>query len=297
MTDFYVPPEGIFFRILGNASNRVLYSRSSGKPTFGSIPETSGTALFLIKGRQSGMVLYSRNSSPYVDHAGGNGMYDDNWFNLEAGKGQYAGMTRLAVPATNTVVVSRGEEITNFHGGTDIYANQYFKFQYEDMVVDRIDYDLKLGKVVGSAPRVLATETLVNKSASEQEMSFSISETQTHTSKFEYSTGLTVSVGATFKGGIPVFAEEELRVDVSVSQTWTYGKEDSFSVAYTANFPVRVEPHATVHAVATVHVGTLEVPYTLYLSSKSTGTKAQTKGIWRGVSSWDLRHTITPVPS
>jgi hypothetical protein len=49
--------------------------------------------------------------------------------------------------------------------------------------------------------------------------------------------------------------------------------------------------------MATVHVGTLEVPYTLYLSSKSTGTKAQTKGIWHGVSSWDLRHTITPVPS
>jgi hypothetical protein len=109
-------------------------------------------------------------------------------------------MTHLTVPATNTVVVSRGEEITNFHGGTEIYADQYFKFQYEDMVVDRIDYDLKLGKVIGSAPRVLATETLVNKSASEQEISFSISETQTHTSKFEYSTALTVSVGATFKG-------------------------------------------------------------------------------------------------
>jgi hypothetical protein len=95
MTDFYVPPEGIFFRILGNASNRMLYSRSSGKPTFGSIPETSGpyednyfslimgtgnrNGLFLIKGRQSGMVLYSRNSSPYVNHAVGNGMYDDKW--------------------------------------------------------------------------------------------------------------------------------------------------------------------------------------------------------------------------
>jgi hypothetical protein len=94
-----------------------------------------------------------------------------------------------------------------------------------------------------------------------------------------------------------VIAEEEFRVDVSVSQTWTYGKEDSFSVAYTATFPVKVGPHATVHAVSTVNVGTLEVPYTLHLSSKRTGTKAQTQGIWRGVSSWDLRHTITPVPS
>lgn len=52
-------------------------------------------------------------------------------------------------------------------------------------------------------------------------------------------------------------------------------------------------PYTKVRAVSTVNKGVLEVPYTMYLSSKSTGATTESKGIWRGVSTWDLRHTIS----
>lgn len=52
-------------------------------------------------------------------------------------------------------------------------------------------------------------------------------------------------------------------------------------------------PYTKVRAVSTVNKGVLEVPYTMYLSSKSTGATTESKGIWHGVSTWDLRHTIT----
>lgn len=68
------------------------------------------------------------------------------------------------------------------------------------MKIDRIEYDLKLGKILSSTPLVLANQTLVNDTDHDQEMEFTLNETVTHTSSFEYTFGITVSAGATFKG-------------------------------------------------------------------------------------------------
>ena len=83
--------------------------------------------------------------------------------------------------------------------------------------------------------------------------------------------------------GIPIVAETEFSIDTSLSNQWTWGEQNSFSKTYTANFPVKAGPHETVRAVSTVNKGEIEVPYTIILSSKSTGTKTETKGTWRGV--------------
>jgi hypothetical protein len=82
-------------------------------------------------------------------------------------------------------------------------------------------------------------------------------------------------------------------MDMSISQEWKFGEQNSFTTSYVASFPVKAEAGKTVRAVSTVNRGELEVPYTIYMSSKSTGTKVETKGKWRGVSTWDLRHTIS----
>ena len=94
-------------------------------------------------------------------------------------------------------------------------------------------------------------------------------------------------------GGIPLVAEAKLTVEASNSHTWTWGKTTEFNTQYTATFPVKAGPQKSVRATSMVNQGMLDVPYTMYLSSKSSGVKVQTSGTWRGVSSWDLRHTIT----
>ncbi len=96
-----------------------------------------------------------------------------------------------------------------------------------------------------------------------------------------------------FEAGVPIVAEAEFNVETSLSNEWKWGEQNSFSKSYTATFPVKAGPHETVRAVSTVNKGEIEVPYTIHLSSKSTGTKTETKGIWRGVSTWDLRHTVS----
>ena len=67
------------------------------------------------------------------------------------------------------------------------------------MNIDRIEYDLKLGKILSNNPLVLANQTIYNDTDLDQEMSFQLNETTTHTSTFEYSTGFTVTVGSEFK--------------------------------------------------------------------------------------------------
>ena len=79
----------------------------------------------------------------------------------------------------------------------------------------------------------------------------------------------------------------------SSTDTWTWGKTTKYRNDYTATFVVRVSPYTSVRIKSVVNQGVLNVPYTMDLSSKSIGVKVETKGTWRGVSSWDLRHTIT----
>lgn len=80
------------------------------------------------------------------------------------------------------------------------YNDQYFTYLFEDMNIDRIDYDLDEGKILSSTPIVLANQTLVNDTDHEQEMSFSLSETVEHTSTFEYTFGFTIGLETKFKG-------------------------------------------------------------------------------------------------
>lgn len=98
-----------------------------------------------------------------------------------------------------------------------VYSDQHFSYIFEDMNVDRIEYDLNLGKIISSNPLVLANQTLTNKTDHEQEMSFQLNETATHTSTFEYSTGFTITIGMSFKGEVFLYM-------MSVERRLTYNQ-------------------------------------------------------------------------
>lgn len=84
------------------------------------------------------------------------------------------------------------------HTASEIYADHHFSFLFEDMQIDKIDYDLDLGSIISSTPLVLADQTLRNDSSQVQEMSFALSNTMTNTSTYEYSTEFTISIGMEF---------------------------------------------------------------------------------------------------
>ena len=92
-----------------------------------------------------------------------------------------------------------------------------------------------------------------------------------------------------------MISEAEFKIDASYRNDWKFGDTNSFAKSWTVNFPAKAGSLETIRAVSTVTRGQLEVPYTIVLRSKANGVEVKTKGMWRGVSSWDLRHTITTV--
>jgi hypothetical protein len=161
------------------------------------------------------------------------------------------------------------------------------------MIVDRVVYDIDRGKVLTSVPTVIATQQLVNHSNIQQSMEFSINKTMVHTSTFEYTLGFSVTVGASWDAGIPFVAEAKVKVDVTNSHTFKWGSTNSSSKSYIARLPVVTPPLATAQAVSSVTSSTINVPFTMYLKSASTGVEVQTKGIYKGATTWDLRHEIS----
>ncbi|KAK7033618.1 hypothetical protein VNI00_012617 [Paramarasmius palmivorus] len=307
----YIPPEGVYFRLLGYVSQHVLFSRTfRTDPAVGHNPMAdehddqyftlihgtgSRKGTYAIKSKVTGYVLYSRTfRNPHVGHTPGDGEFGDNWFEIEMGTGKRAGHFRLVTPEVGVALFSRTfrKPYIGNNPAHEVYDDQYFSFLFEDMKVDKVEYDLKEGKIISTTPMVLTNQTLENKSDHEQEMSFALNKTVTHTSSFQYTTGFTITIGSTFSAGIPGVGEIGLTLDRSFSNEWTWGKEDSVAKSYTATFPVKAGPKQTVRAVSTVNKCDLDVPYTIYMSSKSTGTKVETKGIWRGVTTWNLRHKI-----
>lgn len=93
MSALYIPPQGIYFRLLGNASQNVLFSRTSPEPQVGQTPtqaesdiqfftlvygtgERDGT--YAIKSKATGNVLFSRASpNPRVGHSSGDAQRSD----------------------------------------------------------------------------------------------------------------------------------------------------------------------------------------------------------------------------
>jgi hypothetical protein len=115
-------------------------------------------------------------------------------------------MVCLVVPSSNTVLVLRASNptlVTNYEalpGVVGRYSDQFFALDYEDMIIDSIEYNLSLGRIISNTPKVLADQTLHNDTSQPQQMIFEMSESVTHTSSFEFSRGVTLSVGVTMSG-------------------------------------------------------------------------------------------------
>ena len=91
------------------------------------------------------------------------------------------------------------------HTDKNFHENQLFKLIWEDIKVDKVDFNLDAGKILSSNPITLAEQVLTNHFDSEQQMSFSVSKTVTNTSSFEYGEGFTVSAGLEFIGTRDLF--------------------------------------------------------------------------------------------
>ncbi|KAF9648920.1 hypothetical protein BDM02DRAFT_3186671, partial [Thelephora ganbajun] len=199
---FYIPPPGLRFRLVGYASQWAIFSRNTSDSPVGHHPASqeypdqwftllhgSGNhaGLYAVKSQVTGNVLFSRSQSTRVGHIGGDGKYEDK--SIEPDSGQYTNYFRLITPSDGLTLFSRlSPNALGNHPENDFHADQLFGFFWEDMKVDKIEYNLDAGKVISSTLITLAEQVLTNNTASEQEMSFNVNKGVTNSSTFEYST-------------------------------------------------------------------------------------------------------------
>ncbi|KAF8226041.1 hemolytic lectin [Tricholoma matsutake] len=312
MPNEYIPPPGIAFRLYGLSSGRVLFSRTNRKPEvfhhpngeehsdqwFEAIPGRGKYAgYYAIRSRNTGKVLFARNSpEPRVGHTDGDGQYDDNWFRFETGSGKQAGYFRLRNFSSDTVLFSRtgtDPQVYNYPGSGKKYDDQYFTALFEDLKVDRIEYKLNQGKILSSTPVVIGSQTLRNESDVQQTMEFNLTDTTTNTSTWEFTQSYSITIGASGKIGIPKVVDFALKLDITGKFDWKSGTTTTTTKTYTARLPVSAPAHSTARAVSSVTRSDIEVPYTIYLKSVATGQRAEFPGIYKGVTTWDLRHKVT----
>ena len=312
MTELYIPPPQIPFRLLGFRSNLVFFSRASPEPGFSHVsrdPEyrdqyfhlIPGTGKhsgsYLIEGQVSKYRIFSRTTSPpnVGQISSEYGTYEDNYFKLEPGWA--AGNFRLVNPFSKTVLVSRPDQniVDHYPLGYQEYSDQYFSFLFTDLKIDKVVYDIDEAKILQNTPQELAIQTLTNDTSIPQTMGFSVDETTTDTSTFEFKLGFSITIGAGGKAGIPFVAEGEVKVDVTASTDFTWGETHTTSRTWKSHFEVEAPPRKTTKAVASVTRSNIDIPVTIYSKSASTGHSVETKAIYHGVTTWDLRYTLTPI--
>ncbi|KAI0042076.1 hemolytic lectin LSLb [Auriscalpium vulgare] len=311
MSAFYIPPNGVYFRLVGQDSQRVLFSRTHAQPEVGNIAAASkysdqlftlipGTGArsgeYMIQGKNTQKVLISRSAgNPTVGHIDRNPDVerDDTWFKLEPGTDKAAQTFRLLCSSTNTVLLSGvgANPVYNEPGPPSaIQSRHYFSFLFEDIKdlrVDNLEFHVELSKITWSTPVTIQSKTLSNSSDEEKEMTFKVYERTLHKGRFKYGTGFTLADGTVVGGPKPDIAEGAVILDPAIDG-WIIGQEVTYNKWFHKSYPVKLGPRATVNAVASVKRGDLEVPYTIYLTSDSAGVTVESRGTWYGFATGDL---------
>jgi len=321
-TEAYIPPPGIYFRMLSPFTSRVIHSKNEDNSPLGSwkpapdhtwgpgsagwfslIPGTGDfEGKYLIRSRKTGKYIYSK-APPIPDKQRVGHCDEVAWqtdythFKLVPGKGQWAGHFRLVVEtqgqewALYLGTSQDSAELSN-HPAQEVFDNQYFCFIYEDLDIREVRYDLENAKVLPASPLTLDTQKLVNHTTVSQVAQFSLNGSQNHVGSFEYTSGMEIKSGSSFSARTPfVGPEGSISLDLDAT-TRSWGSEDVFKKNYGTQLTVNAPPGKTVVASLTVTKGALEVPFTVILTSK-TGGETQSKGIWRGELSWGEHYTIT----
>lgn len=312
MPELYIPPKELFFKLLSYSSKHVLYSRDND-PNFGHyegptshdqwwslIPGTGKYAgCYAIKSKFTDKVVFSRSTEPRVGHIGGDGKYDDNWFRLEPGTGKLANHFRLRNFSSDQVIVSRTHvkpNLTNFSGTATIHDDHYFTFVFEDTEVTRIEYKADQAQILSSTPEVIGASTQLKATSLPQTLEFSYSQAQTVSSNFEYGLGFKATAGASGKVGIPLVAEGEVRVDLSMSRDFKWGTSFGATRTFEPKFSATAPPRTKVVGAFKATKSSITVPFTVYSRSVATGYEVATVGVYHGVTYWDIRSDLTETP-
>ena len=100
-----------------------------------------------------------------------------------------------------------------------------------------------------------------------------MSRTFTNTQNWGNTIGVGISVGTTFKAGVPFIGKAEVSMSVETNYEHTWGKEESTEVSYTMVVPCKAPPKKRVECKYVANQAKLTVPYTMELERLNSPPK------------------------
>lgn len=302
-----VPPPRVYFRLHGNSSSRVLFSRFSPNPTFGHSVvdnesddqlwsltpiETQYGQFWYIKNKSTGRVLSTWNSAANTNDDLNDSAAKSRFGYRGKGPNVFYINSEMAVrdrlmPWALFSRLGQQPEV----GSSMIFEENIHEFSFllEGMTIYRIEYHLDRWKLLSSTPSDIPSQTFTNNTDLNQIAEISFSTTRTSTYTLEHTHGFGITVGTKGKIGIPFVAEGEISMEGTTTHSWSFGSEISETSTFGIRFPVETRPGQTVTAIATISRSVMDVPWTIYTKHVDTGFEVETHGIFHGVQYYNVQ--------
>lgn len=168
----------------------------------------------------------------------------------------------------------------------------WFIVPINDLEIVSISYFLTSDNRTIERPSFITEATVVNRSDTQQSMTFSFSSTASETSNFSKTRGASLTVGAAVKVGIPLFAAGTLNTSTTTSQSWTYGKSEAKSETRSYSFPVVVPGRTTLTAKAVVSMYDVSAKYVIEYRVKGIEKTIKLQGEWVGIKAGAVNYEI-----
>ncbi|KAG6908057.1 hypothetical protein DXG01_006363 [Tephrocybe rancida] len=308
MPRIHTPAPGLFFRLCAYKSGRVIYSRYSPEPTVGNHPATDEfddqyfTAAthpnypneFAFKSKATGKFLCYRHPN--------NMLFAEDWnttildvffFTLDSGLGKHLSYFRIIPHGSDRALLSNNG--VSYGSKGDFNDDQYFTLLYEDLIFDRVEFGKQQQAKIKDEPHVISSQELKNETDHDATLTFSFSETVHTTSLWEYTGGVKAGT-SNWTTTLPAFLlKGEFKVALEGSFSGKNVETTVNSRTYTITVPVTAKTKQRIVAKMSVRRAEMECPFTVYWRSSKTAEVATTEGIWRGITSYDMTTSVTPI--
>ena len=156
----------------------------------------------------------------------------------------------------------------------------------EDWEFKKVDYDFAKGKRINLGMKVIRTKTidlrLIERCQKECfPITYTVKYTKTTTRKFASTTGIGLKIGTTISTGVPGIVKGEISIEGSIDKKFTYGKDQTESVAMSDTFTCVGSAKKFTLCVVLEARERIEVPYTMTVQHKTKGCICKEKGIYK----------------
>jgi hypothetical protein len=317
----FIPPPDVRTRIIGTHVRRALYSHTRDHNALNHVDisvayddqywyikpgkgEHEGLHLIVSAYTKRCLFVNFRNGAMGkwgdVGTSEPEGHYQDQYFDLakRQGQGTQAGQFRIHAPSGGGVLFSRlslQPELGCISITDNVYPDHWFTFEMEHMDMIDIHFDVKNAVIESTRPRSIFGQESENTTAVVQTPLIEINKTTEQQSTFESEFGMEIGVSATFSTGVPLVAEAEVEISTKVHTNLKWGITSTESQTWKTSVPLTVPPGETYKVTATVNENVLKVPFQTTWKSPYTGKTIVTQGIFRGISSSDLKTSFFSV--